>query len=79
MHLSAYSRVNETNTSFVSFIDAETCVDVVYLILVALTGVFGNLLVICSIIHGKKTFRNGNVFIINLAVADLVVSETTNY
>ena len=49
-------------------------VEMVYLIALMVVGSLGNLLVISSIIHEKRVNKSGNIFIINLAVADLFVS-----
>jgi len=48
--------------------------DALYLSILIIVGTSGNLLVICSIIYVKRTNQNGNIFIINLALADLIVS-----
>lgn len=48
--------------------------EVTFLAVLAVTGTIGNLIVILSIIHAKLVHRNGNLFIINLALADLLVS-----
>jgi len=44
------------------------------LTLISLVGTAGNLLVILSIVVEKRAHKHGNMFIINLAVADLMVS-----
>ena len=49
-------------------------IEMVYLIVLMVVGSLGNLLVISSIIHEKRVNKSGNIFIINLAVADLFVS-----
>jgi len=48
--------------------------DALYLTILSVVGTFGNLLVILSILHEGKIKTNGNIFIINLAIADLIVS-----
>ena len=50
--------------------------EIVYLTVLTVLGIFGNLLVIFSIIVEKKTHKNGNLFISSLAVADFVVSKS---
>ena len=54
--------------------EALRTVEMVYLIVLMVVGSLGNLLVISSIIHEKRVNKSGNIFIINLAVADLFVS-----
>ena len=44
-----------------------------YLIIIFVVGTIGNTLVICTIIMKKAVFKNANIFIMNLAFADLVV------
>lgn len=48
--------------------------EVIYLTILTIFGIFGNLLVIFSIVLEKKAHKNANIFIINLAIADFVVS-----
>nr|CAB3254792.1 5-hydroxytryptamine receptor-like [Phallusia mammillata] len=48
--------------------------EVVYLSFITVIGTIGNLLVIFSIIYAKRVHKSGNLFIINLAVADLIVT-----
>ena len=44
-------------------------------LLLVIVGTVGNTLVITSILLEKKRiYQNGNMFIVNLAVADLIVS-----
>jgi len=45
-----------------------------YLVLLCVVGVFGNVLVICTIIMKRAVYKNANIFIMNLAIADLVVT-----
>jgi len=54
--------------------DPSVIVDIIFLATLTICGTAGNLLIICSVIHAKTVLRNGNVFIINLACADLTVS-----
>ena len=49
--------------------------EVFILMLMVGLGVLGNLLVILSIVIVGRTYKNGNIFIINLAIADLLVSK----
>jgi len=49
-------------------------IEIVVLIMVAVTGTFGNLLVITSIIYLHRQHKYGNMFLVNLAFADLLVS-----
>ena len=53
---------------------AERIFDALYLTILTVVGTFGNLLVILSIIYAGRVNKNGNIFIINLAIADLIVS-----
>ena len=53
---------------------AQQMIEIVVLIMVAVTGTFGNLLVITSIIYLHRQHEYGNMFLINLAFADLLVS-----
>jgi len=48
--------------------------DILYLTFISVIGTFGNLLVISSIIYGRRIHKCGNVFLINLAITDLIVS-----
>jgi len=48
--------------------------DALFLTVISVIGTLGNLLVISSIIYGRRTHKYGNIFLINLAVADLFVS-----
>ncbi|XP_076802965.1 melatonin receptor type 1A-like [Clavelina lepadiformis] len=48
--------------------------EVIYLLLLCIGGSLGNLLVIVSIIFEKKVTEQGNIFIINLAVADFYIT-----
>ena len=48
--------------------------EIVFLSTIVVLGVFGNLLVIFSIVLAGKISKQGNVFIINLAIADFLVS-----
>jgi len=58
--------------------DAGRVIDILYLTIVSVIGTFGNLTVILSIIHGRRLTKNGNIFIINLAIADFIVSDTSD-
>ena len=53
----------------------EKIFELVYLSLLALVGSVGNLIVIFSIILEKRIHAHGNIFIVNLAIADLLVSS----
>ena len=48
--------------------------EIFYLTSLTILGVFGNLLVIFSILLEKKIHKQANIFIVNLAFADFVVS-----
>ena len=54
--------------------DVKRIFELIYLLILILVGVFGNLLVILSIINAGKLYKHGNVFIVNLAIVDLLVS-----
>ena len=54
--------------------DVKRILSLVYLLVLIIVGVFGNLLVILSVANSKKLYKNGNVFIVNLAIVDLLVS-----
>ena len=54
--------------------DGKRAFQLVYLILVIVVGVFGNLLVIFSINYARRLYKHGNVFVVNLAIVDLMVS-----
>ena len=53
----------------------EEIVDIVFLSIFTVIGTFGNFLIIFLIIYDKGVHKQGNIFIINLATADLVVSN----
>ena len=55
---------------------AQQIVEIIFLISVTILGTFGNILVIASVSLEKNIHKNANVFIINLAVADFLVSST---
>lgn len=67
--------VNQPQNPYCGQFGAEEIVDVIFLILFTLIGTAGNLLIISSIINESRAFKHGNLFIINLALADLIVSE----
>ena len=48
--------------------------DLIFHVFLIIIGTFGNLTVIASLIVQKKLNKNGNILIVNLAVADLIVS-----
>ena len=50
--------------------------EVTYLSIITIFGVLGNLLVISSIIFENKLYKKGNIFIVNLAMADFLVNIT---
>ncbi|XP_078491982.1 melatonin receptor type 1B-like isoform X1 [Ciona intestinalis] len=52
----------------------QRTIEIVYLVCIILLGTLGNLLVICSIKSANRTHVSGNIFIVNLAVADLLVT-----
>jgi len=47
--------------------------EVLYLTLIVVLGTIGNLTVIFSIVLERRVHMNGNIFVINLAIADLLV------
>lgn len=49
--------------------------EVLYISLVVVLGTIGNLTVIFSIIFENRVHAHGNIFVINLAIADLLVSR----
>ena len=53
--------------------------EVVCVLIIALFGTLGNLLVIFSVIFDGRVNQHGNIFAINLAVADLFVSHLANF
>ena len=57
-----------------STLDAAAIIDISFQFVFMITGTLGNLLVILSILFDKRTHQHGNIFILNLAVADLIVS-----
>ena len=54
--------------------DGHKIIEIIYLTVLAATGTLGNLTVIFSIILEHRIHSNGNVFVMNLAFADLLVS-----
>ncbi|XP_039272327.1 melatonin receptor type 1C-like isoform X2 [Styela clava] len=48
--------------------------EVIYLTIITVLGTIGNLIVMFSIALEKRVHAHGNIFIINLAIADLIVS-----
>ena len=65
---------SEVDSPWKPYDEVLRTVELVYLIVLMVVGSLGNLLVISSIIHEKRVNKSGNIFIINLAVADLFVS-----
>nr|CAB3254766.1 5-hydroxytryptamine receptor-like [Phallusia mammillata] len=53
---------------------AEIGIEVFFLALIAIVGTFGNLILILSIVILKRVHKNGNIFLVNLAAADMLVS-----
>ena len=68
------SRCNVTVNPWCEKFGVQQIIEVIYLSILTVLAFFGNLLVIFSIILEKKVHRNANVFIINLAFADFLVS-----
>ena len=68
------SRQQQSLNPYYENFGAAEVVEVTFLCLFTVLGMFGNFLVICSIIYAKRVFKQGNIFIINLAFADLIVS-----
>ena len=68
-----YSDFHQSTNSYYAMFGAKETVEVVFLTILSLVGSFGNLLVIFSIINDKRVQQHGNIFIINLAVADFMV------
>ena len=57
-------------------------IEMAHLTIIAMLGSMGNFIVVLSIAVEKRTHKHGNIFIINLAVADLLVSSnyvSSNY
>ena len=53
--------------------------EIIFYIVLCIGGTFGNLTVIFSIIMKRAIFKNGNLFIANLAVADLIVRNCNSF
>jgi len=70
-HLFSYANVSDR--AFVE-LGAHELIEVFFLVIISLMGTLGNLIVISSIILQKQALKNGNIFLINLAFADLLVS-----
>ena len=68
-----YCNLFQPSNPYCGIFGAQEIVDVIFLMLLALVGTCGNLLVIFSIIYDKRVHHHGNVFIINVAVADFLV------
>ena len=51
-------------------------VEIIYLSCISILGIFGNLLLILSVVYEKRTYKYGNIFIISLAFADFLVSRS---
>ena len=63
-----------------SLLDSDPLTAVPYVVVMAITmtiGIFGNVLVIASFWKSKRVRIVGNEFILNLAIADLLISLTT--
>ena len=71
---SEYCIYCDSSNPFCGIYDTRRVFEIVYLCFVIVTGTCGNLLVIMSITHARRLYKHGNVFIVNLAVADLIVS-----
>ena len=66
---------NYTYNPWCGMFGSQQVFEVVYLVLLTLLGIFGNLLVIFSILLEKKLHKHANIFIANLAFADFLVSR----
>ena len=68
---------NATTSDDFDYLDEDKglmVVEIVYLAIVSLFGTLGNALVIGTILYKRMTFKNAHMFILNLAIADLLVS-----
>ncbi|CAK8693991.1 unnamed protein product [Clavelina lepadiformis] len=54
--------------------EARRVIELIFLAILTIVGTIGNLTVIFSIVLAKRVHSHGNVFVINLAVADLLVT-----
>lgn len=48
--------------------------EIIYLVFISVFGSVGNLLVVSSILFKKRLYKHGNIFIVNLALTDFIVS-----
>jgi len=74
----SFSYENVSGTAFVE-LGAHELIEVVYLSTISLMGTLGNLMVISSIVLQKQALKDGNIFLINLAFADLLVGMILPY
>ena len=63
------------NSSFQHQLSNVEIFEIIYLLFVSIAGALGNLLIIFSIIFAKVFNNLGNIFLINLAFSDLLVSR----
>jgi len=66
---------NETTDPWCGVYDARRIGELILLVTLSVIGTFGNLLVISSITCTNSLGKNGNIFVVNLACADLLVSS----
>nr|XP_002130281.1 5-hydroxytryptamine receptor-like isoform X1 [Ciona intestinalis] len=64
----------QPNNPYCGIYGPQRVVEAVYMTLLVVIGTIGNLMVIFSIMLEKRIHKNGNIFIINLAVADIFVT-----
>ena len=49
--------------------------EIIILATVFLVGTFGNVLIITTLVYKKAVFKNAHVFILNLAISDVMVCK----
>lgn len=72
--VSGYCRSCDQLNPWCGQFGAQRMVEIIYLLTVVVVGTLGNILVICSILHANRLYKHGNVFVVNLAIVDLVVT-----
>ncbi len=66
--------LNGSTTSDYLFLPSRFIPYLIYLVLLALVGTLGNILIMSSVALNRKLQVNSNVFVVNLAIADLQIT-----
>lgn len=68
------SHTSYDHTDYLNRDEGLVILEVIYLVTVSIIGTFGNSLVICTVLYKRISFKNANIFVVNLALVDLMVT-----